>query len=124
MRIGNNEPYKRLVLFNVSVMVYYGIVREMPVNTTANWVLAVLLLYLWMAQQYVRMCFLDNVDALRKKKIVFLNTFTVNQLISLSTVVTSLMGIIFGGWNDYIKFFPLLPLIWRIRQSAIVGTVE
>lgn len=122
LSISNKESFKRIILFCISIGGIYLFILGMPINHYANRFLGAIITYALLSQEYVRKCFTLNLTAILTKKVTFVNTFSLNQLITVSIITTSLISIIFPEWEKYIRYMQLIPLLIRIWFSIIIGT--
>jgi hypothetical protein len=86
----NREGYKRLIFFNITIAIYYVVALNMPSNHYANRFLAFLLFYIWISQKYVRTAMHYNWHSITKRRMQFVNNFSMNQGTSLVFVVAPL----------------------------------
>lgn len=96
----------------------------MPSNAYANRLLAFLLLYIWLSQKYVRTAIHYNIHTITKKKMQFVNNFSMNQGTSLVFIIAPLADTAFPELPWLPGFLTLLPILWRFTQCFIVGTHE
>jgi hypothetical protein len=106
------------------VAVFYKIALSMPANPYANRVFALLLLYIWLSQKYVRTAIHYNIHSVAKKKMQFVNNFSMNQGASLAFITAPLVKVAFPELPWLPGFLTLLPILWRFTQCFVVGTHE
>lgn len=113
-----------MVLLVVRIFGFYGIALWLPANHYANRTLAVLTLYIWLSQKYVRTALHYNLHTITKKKMQFVCNFSMNQATSLVFIMSPLMAVLLPELPWLPGFITLLPILWRFTQCLVVGTHE
>ena len=124
LKADNREGYKRMVFFNIGMIVFYYIALKMPANHYSNRMLAILLLYIWLSQKYVRTSILFNIHSITKLKMQFVCNFSMNQATSLVFIIAPLSAVLAPELPWLPGFLTLLPIFWRFTQCFVVGTHE
>lgn len=96
----------------------------LPANHYCNRLLALLLLYIWLSQKYVRTSILYNIHSITKKQMQFVCNFSMNQATSLVFIVAPFATAAMPELAWLPGFLTLLPILWRFTQCFIVGTHE
>jgi hypothetical protein len=94
LKADNREGYKRLIFLNLRLAAFYQISSIMPSNHYSNRLLAILLLYIWLSQKYVRTVLKYNLHSIVKKKMQFVCNFSMNQATSLVFIVAPLAAVL------------------------------
>ena len=79
-----------MVLLAGKIGIFYAIALYFPANHYANRLLAVLTLYIWLSQKYVRTAIHYNFHSIKMKKMHFVNNFSMNQATSLVFIMSPL----------------------------------
>lgn len=72
-----------MVLLSLRLAFFYWFAHNLPANSYSNRVLAILLLYIWLSQKYIRTAIHYNIHTVTKRKMQFVNNFSMNQATSL-----------------------------------------
>lgn len=113
-----------MILLSLRLGVFYGIACYLPANHYCNRLLAVLLLYIWLSQKYVRTAIHYNFHSITKKKMQFVNNFSMNQGTSLVFIISPLAAVLVPELPWLPGFVTLFPILCRFTQCLIVGTHE
>lgn len=124
LKADNREGYKRMVLLSLRLAFFYWFAIKLPANSFANRVLAILLLYIWLSQKYIRTAIHFNIHTVTKRKMQFVNNFSMNQATSLVFIFSPWAAAAFPELPWLPGFLTLLPILWRFTQCFIVGTHE
>jgi hypothetical protein len=124
LKADNREGYKRMVLLTVRVTLFYFVALWLPANHYANRLLAVLLLYIYLSQKYVRTALHYNLHSITMKKMQFVCNFTMNQATSLVFILSPLMAVLVPELPWLPGFITLFPMLCRFTQCYVVGTHE
>jgi hypothetical protein len=124
LKADNREGFKRMVLLTLRLVVFYAVALWLPANRYANRLLAVLTLYIWLSQGYVRTSLRYNVHSLTKKKMQFVCNFGMNHATSVVFLMNPLMAVLLPELSWLPGFVTLLPIFCRFTQCYIVGTHE
>jgi hypothetical protein len=84
--------------------------------------LAILVLYIWLSQKYVRTAIHYNYHSIIKKKMQFVNNFTMNQATSLVFIAAPLTAVLLPELDWLPGAITLFPILCRFTQCFIVGT--
>jgi hypothetical protein len=90
LKADNREGYKRMVILSFKFGIFYAVALQLPANLFANRLLAILTLYIWLSQKYIQKVIHYNYHSIVKKKMQFVNNFSMNQATSLVFIVSPL----------------------------------
>ena len=122
LKADNREGYKRITILSVKVACFYLAALQFPANHYANRMLALLTLYIWLSQSYVRRGILYNYHALTRKRMQFVCNMSMNQATSLVFIMSPLAAVLVPELPWLPGFVTLFPIFCRFTQCFIVGT--
>jgi hypothetical protein len=122
LKADNREGYKRMVLLSSKLVLFYLFALNLPANSYSNRLLAILLFYIWLSQKYIRTAIHYNIHSVTKRKMQFVNNFTMNQATSLVFIFAPWAAAALPELTWLPGFLTLLPILWRFTQCFIVGT--
>lgn len=122
LKADNREGYKRMVILAIRLALFYVIALLMPANHYSNRLLAVLTLYIWLSQKYVRTACVYNFHSIFKKKMQFVCNFSMNQGTSLVFIIAPLASVLLPELPWLPGFLTLFPILCRFTQCFVVGT--
>lgn len=124
LKANNREGFKRICLLCLKLALFYSVVLVLPANHMVNRLVALLTLYIWLSQEYVRKACLFNWHSIAKKKMQFVCNFSMNQGTSLVFIIAPLATVLVPELPWLPGFLTLLPILWRFTQCFVVGTFE
>ena len=113
-----------MVLLNLRLLALYLVALNLPANHYANRLLAILVLYVWLSQKYVRTALHYCLHSITKKKMQFVCNFAMNQATSLVFIMGPLMAVLVPELPWLPGFITLFPILCRFTQCFVVGTHE